>query len=347
MTFDPNATGAADAGIFGLPFQFKDSRLILLPVPWEVTTSYGNGTSLGPASIYECSPQIDLFHADTGTVYEKGIYWDDSQSAKWKKWNDKLKPVAIKIKNQLENTGKLTAPLKKAVNEINKQGEKFHQEVYQTSKKILSQGKLLGMVGGDHSAPYGSIIATCEFHKRDLTVIHIDAHSDTRDAYQGYKHSHASIMRNVMENENAPKQLVQIGIRDFCQEEFDYTKNHKGIRTFYDREIKRKMAGGLSWHQICSEILSQIPTKKIYFSFDIDGLNPAMCPNTGTPVPGGIDYDEVLELFDFLVKNNKQIVGFDLNEVSPPSAKELDCWDGNVGSRVLYNLCCYTLFSND
>jgi len=347
MSFDPNATGAADAGIFGLPYTFEESRLILLPVPWEVTTSYGNGTSLGPASIYACSPQIDLYHFDAGNIYEKGIYWDDSRHDEWKKLNDTWKPVAVEIKDQLEETGELSPAQKKSIDDINKQGEVFHKSVYEHSKKILAQGKLLGMVGGDHSAPYGSILATCEYHGSDLTILHLDAHSDTRDAYQGYKHSHASIMRNVMESPHAPKQLIQIGIRDFCEEEFNYTKENPRIHTFYDREIKRKMAGGMSWTQFCGEVLQKIPTKKIYFSFDIDGMNPAMCPNTGTPVPGGQDYDQIIELFDFLVKNKKQIVGFDLNEVSPPSPQELDCWDGNVGSRVLYNMCCYTLLSND
>jgi agmatinase len=347
MTFDPNATGSADAGIFGLPYTEAESKLILLPVPWEVTTSYGNGTSLGPASIYECSPQIDLFHADTGTAYQKGIYWDDSRHDEWKKLNDQLKPLAIEIKNALEESGGLDSKLQKSMEDINRQGDAFHRSVYKHSKKILQSGKLLGMVGGDHSAPFGSIIATSEFHNRDITIIHIDAHSDTRNAYQGYRHSHASIMRNVMEDANGPKQLVQLGIRDFCEEEFTYTQTHPRIHTFYDREVKRSLAKGNSWQHICEEILKKIPTDKIYFSFDIDGLNPAMCPNTGTPVPGGLDYDQIIELLYFLVKNKKNLVGFDLNEVSPPSPDQLDCWDGNVGSRVLYNLCCYTLYSND
>jgi agmatinase len=321
--------------------------LVLLPVPWEVTTSYGNGTSLGPAAIYACSPQIDLFHFDAGTIYERGIYWDASRQDEWKKLNDTWKPVAVQIKDQLEVTGELSPAQKKSIDDINKQGEAFHRSVYEHSKKILSQGKLLGMVGGDHSAPFGSIIATCEHYGRDLTLLHIDAHSDTRNAYQGYKHSHASIMRNVMEDNNAPKQLVQIGIRDFCQEEFDYTRDHAAIHTFYDREIKRKLFTGNSWHHVCADVLKKIPTDNVYISFDIDGLNPAMCPNTGTPVPGGIEYDQVIELFSFLVKNKKKIVGFDLNEVSPPSPDALDSWDGNVGSRVLYNMCCYTLLSHD
>lgn len=347
MSFDPNATGAADAGIFGLPFSFDESKLILVPVPWEVTTSYGNGTSLGPASIYECSPQIDLFHADTGKAYEKGIYWDESQHDNWKAQNDRLKPRAIEIKNQLEETGELSAALKEGVTSINRAGETFHRSVYEHCKKLLQQGKLVGVVGGDHSVPFGNIIATSEHYQKNISVLHIDAHSDTRDAYQGYKHSHASIMRNIMEDENSPKKLVQLGIRDFCEEEFIYTRDRSDIHTFFDRDVKRRIAKGQSWHQICQDIVAQIPTQNVYISFDIDGLNPAMCPNTGTPVPGGTEYDQVIELFDFLVKSGKKIVGFDLNEVAPISADQLDCWDGNVGSRVLYNLCCYTLFSND
>jgi len=346
MKFDPNATGSAEAGIFGLPFTYEESRLVLLPVPWEVTTSYGNGTSLGPESIYVCSSQIDLFHADTGTSYEKGIFWQDKYLAAWKKQNNQLKPQAIKIKKTLESGKELDKTLQKSVDEINRQGEEFHHSVYEVSKQILKDGKMLGGVGGDHSCPFGTIKATSEFYKQDITVVHIDAHADLRDAYQGYKHSHASIMRNVMEDEFAPKKLVQLGIRDFSPGEYDYIQSREDITTFFDRDIKRQLARGQSWYQICEDLIAEIPTEKFYLSFDIDGLNPALCPNTGTPVPGGFEFDQVIELMNFLVSKGKKMVGFDLNEVSPDSPEELDCWDGNVGARVLYNMCCYALFSD-
>ena len=346
MKFDPNATGVASAGVFGLPFNFDDSKLVLMPVPWEVTTSYGSGTSLGPDSIYECSRQIDVTHPDTGTAFEKGIFWDNTQQEEWRTLNNKLKPMALKIKNHLEQGNELVGGFLQMQEQINLQGADFHRSVYQQSKKLIDAGKILGTIGGDHSSPYGAILALSEKYNKDFTIIHIDAHADLRQSYQGYQYSHASIMRNVMDDDLAQK-LIQLGIRDYCPEEADYIQSNNNIKTFFDRQTKRRLAQGESWLAICKDILSQISTKNIYISFDIDGLNPALCPNTGTPVPGGIDYDHVLELMNFLYTNKKKIIGFDLCEVSPSSPEELDCWDGNVGSRVLYNLCCYTLASND
>lgn len=346
MKFDPNATGVASAGIFGFPFSFEESQLILLPVPWEVTTSYGNGTSLGPDAIYECSRQIDVTHPDTGTAYEKGIFWFSENQKKWKKWNDELKPLAVSLKTHLENGGEMTADFLQIQNKINKESEEFHNDVYNVSRQILAQNKILGLVGGDHSSPYGALRAISEKFSGDVSILHIDAHADLRLSYQGYPYSHASIMRNVVEGGFA-KNLVQIGIRDYCPEENDYIESHPSIHTFFDRQTKRRLAQGESWLSICKDIIQQISTKNVYISFDIDGLNPALCPHTGTPVPGGLDYDQVIELFNFIFAQKKRIVGFDLNEVSPASANELDGWDGNVGSRVLYNLCCYTLASND
>lgn len=346
MNFDPNATGVASAGVFGLPFTFEESKLVLLPVPWEVTTSYGNGTSLGPDAIYECSRQIDVMHADTGTAYEKGIFWFNQKHESWKELNNKLKPMAVKIKNHLETGHELVGGFLQMQQQINQQGTEFHEEVYKMSKEILAQNKILGLVGGDHSSPFGAIRALSEKHKGDFTIIHIDAHADLRKAYQGYEFSHASIMRNVMEHGLA-KQLIQIGIRDYCPEEAEFIESRKDIHTYFDRQTKRRMAQGDSWLSLCFELIKKIPTQNIYFSFDIDGLNPALCPHTGTPVPGGLDYDHAIELFNFVYTQKKRIIGFDLCEVSPKNPEELDGWDGNVGSRILYNLCCYTLASND
>ncbi len=346
MKFDPNATGVASAGIFGLPFTYEESQLVLLPIPWEVTTSYGNGTSLGPDSVYECSRQIDVTHADTGTAYEKGIFWKKDQQETWRLLNNQLKPMAVKIKNHLEQGNELVGGFEQMQKQINQQGTEFHNEVYKACRSILDDGKILGVVGGDHSSPFGAIRALSEKYKKDFTIIHIDAHADLRQSYQGYEFSHASIMRNVMEN-NLVKKLIQLGIRDYCPEESEFIESRADIHTYFDRQTKRRLARGESWLSICAEIIKNIPTENVYFSFDIDGLNPALCPHTGTPVPGGLDYDHVLELMNFVYTQNKKIIGFDLCEVSPPSPEELDGWDGNVGSRILYNLCCYTLASND
>jgi agmatinase len=347
MSFDPNATGSADAGIFGFPFTKEDAKLILIPIPWEVTTSYGSGTSLGPASVYECSRQIDVMHPDTGTAYEKGIYWWDDGAEKIKTLNDELKPFAREITKSLERGEALPSELVNAQNKINMTSQKINGELYDKTLQLLKNNKLVGVVGGDHSSPLGAIQAVVDHYKNDVAILHIDAHADLRKSYQGYKHSHASIMRNVMDGAHPPKHLVQVGIRDYCPEENDYLQSHQKITMYFDRDLKRLINKGHSWAEACSTIVASLDSENIYVSFDIDGLDPALCPGTGTPVPGGLSYDQAVDLLNTIVNSNKRIVGFDLCEVTPSNPEVLDCWDGNVGARVLYNLCCYTLFKND
>src|SRR5690606_2133030 len=118
-------------------------------------------------------------------------------------------------------------------------------------------------------------------------VLQIDAHADLRRAYEGFQYSHASIMYNILEEIPAVTKLVQVGIRDYCDEEFEaITKSQGRIVTFFDRDLKAGAYQGKTWDQQTDEIIRELP-ERIYISFDIDGLDPKLCPNTGTPVPGG------------------------------------------------------------
>ena len=202
---------------------------------------------------------------------------------------------------------------------------------------------MIGLVGGDHSSPYGAIQAISEKYKKDFGILHIDAHADLRKAYEGFLWSHASIMYNVMESSFAPKKLVQVGIRDFCEFEYDYSNSRKDIVTFFDLELANQVQSWVSWRALCDQIVSELP-QNVYISFDIDGLDPSLCPNTGTPFPGGLSYAQALALLKSLEAQGKRIVGFDLCEVSPGES-EMD-WDGNVGARILYKLCGWALLTN-
>lgn len=341
MDFNPNDTATADSGIFGLPYKLEQSKLVLLPVPWEVTTSYGDGTSRGPAAILEASRQIDLFDIETGDVYRHG-YHMMPVSEEMMALNDKMKKVAVAAVSALEEGNE---PDPKLIKQVNEASDKLNSWVYETTKAQLKSGRIVAVVGGDHSSPFGAIRAISEAHSGDFGILHVDAHADLRDAYQGFTHSHASIMFNVMKSSFAPKKLVQIGIRDFSIDEHSLIKNSEGkITTHFDTINKRRTNRGEPWQKICDEIAEQLP-KKIYVSFDIDGFTPDLCPNTGTPVPGGLSFDQATTLLATLVEKGKQIVGFDLCEVAQPEDAESE-WDGNVGARTLFKICGFTMISN-
>lgn len=349
-TFDPNAAAAADSGIFGLPYSLEESAVVLLPVPWEATTSYGGGTSQGPAAILAASKQVDLFDHELGNFYEHGIAMADI-SGEVLAWNDRARESARIVITAEESTPAVTAALKL----VNQYSLKINDYVYAETKKLLAQNKIVGLVGGDHSSPFGAILAFLEYYPK-MGILHFDAHADMRESFEGFTYSHASIMYNVVTKTSLP-QLVQVGIRDFCEAEFLFIEQHQNkVITFFDETLTQNKFKGQSWDKICDDIIQHLPSQ-VYISFDIDGLDPRFCPHTGTPVPGGLDFTEALYLIKKVSQSGRDIIGFDLNEVSPglitlehrddptsapdPAAE----WDANVGARLLYKLCGYTLRS--
>lgn len=332
--FDPNAPGNKDAGIYGLPFTTEEAKLVIVPVPWEVTVSYSAGTADGPEAILEASRQVDLFDETYGNFWQAGIAMDEVNK-KIHRLSDKLRKKSCKVIDALENGKSVeTDPkLKKLTDEVNVGCGFMVEWVEEITAQWLDQGKAVALVGGDHSTPLGFIHALAGRHE-EFGILQIDAHADLRDSFEGFQYSHASIMFNAIKTPQVGK-LVQVGIRDYCESEAEIMNDPKGkVKAFTGRGIEKMKFEGKNWKSICNEIISALP-QKVYISFDIDGLDPTLCPNTGTPVPGGLSFDEATYLIDTLISSGKKIIGFDLNEVAPG---ETD-WDGNVGARLLYRMC--------
>lgn len=327
--------------IYGLEVSKKEAQVILIPVPWEVTASYGSGTSKGPDLINQASVQVDLYDLEVKNAYECGYFMLPIDN-KLKIQNKKLRTQALKINKKLQNLEDLTALDLKTQKTINMACKEMNDYVYRNSKEILKEKKVLGVLGGDHSVPLGAIKALSEEYT-EYGILHIDAHLDLRDQYAGFENSHASIMNNVMRLKNSPKKIVQYGIRDFCEEEVNFMNEHKNVfSTQYDLDIKKALLAGQNFPDLSRKALKTLPDN-VYISFDIDGLDPTLCPNTGTPVPGGLSYEQVLNLFSTLHDLGKKIIGFDLVEVSGgPTNYE---WNGNVGARLLFKLCGWAAIS--
>jgi agmatinase len=216
--------------------------------------------------------------------------------------------------------------------EINTECERMVTSIERRAGEWLDKGKIDGLLGGDHSTPLGFLRALAKRHE-SFGILHIDAHMDLRMAYEGFTYSHASIMNNALRIPQISK-LVQVGIRDYCEEEVSVVTAEKGrVVVHTDAEIQRASFAGQTWRERCDAIVAALP-EKVYVSFDIDGLDPTLCPNTGTPVPGGLSFQQATYLLSKL-KERRQIIGFDLVEVAPGQ----DDWNGNVGARLLYHLC--------
>ncbi len=340
--FNPDSVGLRNGNLFGLPFSYEESKIALLPVPWDVTVSYGEGTSEGPQAILEASPQLDFFDPDLPEAWKIGFFLNPV-SAEWRKLNRSLRSRASEYIRFLEEGGDIAQnPAMQTIQaEVNTACDMLRQRVMERTSEMLDEGKLVGLLGGDHSTPLGFIQALARRYT-SFGILQIDAHADLRKAYEGFEYSHASIMYNVLQTTPQVTRLVQVGIRDICAEEAAYADNSAGrIRIFYDRELKAAAYEGRHWKSLCEEIIAELPDL-VYLSFDIDGLDPRFCPHTGTPVPGGLEFEQAVYLFRLLVASGKKIIGFDLNEVSPGE----DEWDANVGARMLWKLCVFLAKSN-
>ena len=338
--FDPGSAACGE-GIFGLPTTLEDSRVIVVPVPFEATVSYGDGTANGPRAVLEASRQVDLFDLRNGRPYEQGIAMlelDDADCVRG--WSDAAREVAEPV---IEAGGPGADPeLAEMVEHVDELCERMNDWVYSRVAEQLAAGKTVFTLGGDHSVPFGAIVAHAERYP-GMGILHLDAHHDLRPSYEGFRWSHASILFNVLQDLPEVAMVAQTGIRDFSEEEAHIARGAgERLRVHYDTAVKERLCNGEPFARIADELIEPLP-RDVYLTFDIDGLDPALCPGTGTPVPGGLAWHEVQALLQALVRSGRRIVGGDLVEVAPQDGDRE--WNANVGARLLYRMIGYALRS--
>ncbi len=271
----------------GLPADFageEQSEIIILPVPFDGTSTWIKGADRGPGAIIEASANMELYDIESGSeVYLKGIHTSD--------------PV-----NEKENPEKMVA------------------EVFSRVTNYLDKGKFPVIIGGEHSVSIGSIQA---FAKKfdDLTVLQIDAHSDLRNEYEGSKNNHACVMSRAREVAS----IVQVGIRALDSGELSSIDPD---RIFYAHRIY----GNDDWMEKAIGLLSD----NVYITIDLDALDPAIMPSTGTPEPGGMGWYQTLTFVEKVIAR-KKVAGFDVVELCPS--------DGNKAPDFLAAKLIYRILS--
>ncbi len=336
-SFDPSAPARAGGGIFGLPGSEEEAGVVVVGVPFEATTSYGRGTARGPAAVRAASEQVDLFDVATGHPWRAGIF---------------MRPLDPGVVARDEEACALAAPivaaggdvagdaqLERGLARVNELGGEVNDLVAAQVGDVLDRGKLPAVVGGDHSVAFGPLRA-CAERFPGLGVLHFDAHADLREAYEGFTWSHASILFNAVERLDVAR-VVQVGIRDLCDEEHARIVDSGGrIHAVLDRDWARARMAGEDLLALAARAVERLP-EHVYVTFDVDGLDPSLCPHTGTPVPGGLGWNEALAWLEVLARSGRRVVGVDVNEVNPgpPLAEgERDSIDSIVGARLLYKL---------
>ena len=332
--FDPSAAARPGSGLFGLDGPPEEAAVHVLGVPFDATTSFRRGAAAGPAAVLAASHQVDLFDLLTGKPYEGGIWMaplDDELCA----WNDEAARHAelVIAAGGLDNDPSLAG----AVERVDELQARVNGRVADWTRSALAAGKLPALVGGDHSVPLGAITAAAEAHP-GLGILHVDAHADLRVAYEGFRYSHASILHNVLAEVDTVERVLQVGIRDLCEEEHEAIRASEGrVHTVFDHDWSAARHEGRLVDTV-RRALDVLPAD-VWITFDVDGLDPTLCPNTGTPVPGGLLWDEAMLLLRELAASGRRVVGFDLNEVAPEPGREPGTgWDEIVGARLLYRL---------
>lgn len=344
--FSPDDVGVANGNYFGLPFAVEQAELVLLSAPWDVTVSYNHGTAAAPEAIIAASTQVELRDVHYPAGWRRGIATMEADP-----WivstGEALRVEAERVITHLEEGGSTSdGEIAAALAAVNAGSRELNERIYRQAEAVLAAGKLAALVGGDHSTPLGLMQAVNEqmaAREERFGILHMDAHADLREAYEGFTWSHASIMYNAL-GLGQLERLVQVGIRDYCGAERELALGSGGrIVQFDDYTLAGNSFEGMSWQTQCEAIVSQLP-QNVYVSFDIDGLSPDNCPGTGTPVPGGLSYREAVYLLVQVVESGRKIVGFDLTEVAPSEGDGE--WNANVGARILYKLCNLALLSN-
>ncbi|MDI6732006.1 MAG: agmatinase [Candidatus Margulisbacteria bacterium] len=254
------------------------AQFVILPVPFEKTTTYGKGTKKGPAAILAASQQIETFDEEL--------------------LQETYKLAGIRVAKPVKVFG-----LKSLV------------------VGLLNAGKTPVVLGGEHSITPLVVSAFAQKYQ-NLSVLQLDAHADLRDSYQGSKNSHACAMRRTLEI--CP--VVQAGIRNIAKEEYNFAKSCGQLTKVH---FAAKLAP-------IKKILSQL-SRHVYITIDVDVFDPSLVPATGTPEPGGLFWDQVLDILR-AVCAKKKVVGFDVVELAP--IKGLPASDFTA-AKLIYRLMGY------
>lgn len=338
--FNPDGVGVDNGAYFGFPFDPSEAELVLISAPWDVTVSYGAGAAYAPDALIEASTQLDFFDPMAPEAWRRGIATADVDYTLLE-LSQRLRVDADKVIDHLEAGGSVADDyVVRKIRRVNEGCALMNDNIFGQASRLLAEGKSVGLVGGDHSTPYGLIRALGTQYP-DFGVLHIDAHCDLREAYEGFEFSHASVMFNVLRDVPQVRQLVQVGVRDYCSAEAVLAASSERVTLFGDRELAEAEFSGTTWAEQCRRIVERLP-REVYISFDIDGLTIENCPHTGTPVPGGLSFNKAMYLAESVVRSGRRVVGFDVVEVVPRAEEPLDAV---VGARVLYKLCLLTLIS--
>lgn len=320
----------------------QDAEIVLVSAPWAVTSAAGQGAAYTPDAIIDASTTVSLYDAVSqtsieGKVATAEVDYDLQESSL------QLGGDAAKIVSHIEDGGTLSGDyFIRKVNRINIGFRDMHRSVGKRVFRFADKGKIVGVVGGDHSVTLGAVRSISSVYP-EMGVLFIDGHCDLRPSGKIFAYSHLSIARNIIDEVPQIAKMVQVGVRDMSLEEVEFATSHPKIELFSHEDMARSIYSGENWINICDKIAESLP-KQVYISLDIDALTPECCPNTKRPIAGGMSFDQAVILINRVIESGRQIIGFDLTEVVPVSEGSID---SAIGARMLVKLCAAALKSKN
>lgn len=285
----------------------EQAQGVILPIPYEATTSYGKGTAQGPAAMLAASAYVE--------VYDEVR---DCQPALVDPFGD---PETTLSRYVTVAPVVFAEPFGPAMAAIQARAE-----------ALVRPGRVVVGIGGEHAIT-PPLLAAHVRHFPDLWVLQIDAHADLRHSYQGSIYSHASAMARVVEL--VGHRLIQVGIRSICAEDRRAMQAAR-IQTFFAAGLHGKAAG--DW---IPEVIAGLG-EHVYLTIDVDGLDPAVIPSTGTPEPGGLSWWDTIALIRALGAQ-RRIVGADVNELAVTGAAEADRRSAFTVAKLTYQILAAAL----
>lgn len=275
---------------------YDNARVVILPIPFEATTTYRRGCENGPAAILDASQQVEYYDEELEReVWEVGIYTHDA--------------IADTRNNHSVSSEEMLTVTQKTV------------------QSLIADGKFVIALGGEHSITTGIVSSYRQANPGEpFTVVQIDAHGDLRHEYEGSIHNHACVMRRIVDM-GLP--TVQVGIRSICKEEADLIKE-KQLTVFRAREIAMQP----DWIE---GAIASIATSKVFFTIDLDGIDPTLIPGVGTPEPGGLNW-YTLTTFLRRVFESHQVIGCDVMELAPVMDSVVSEF---TAAKLVYKLIAY------
>lgn len=316
---DPDASSTPEQGIFGLGHAPEEARVLAIPVGYDATCSSRHGTEFGPRALLDASCQVDLHDFVLGEPWREGIAAIPEPEG--------LRELSLRARAAVDRVREGQVADTAIADDAGRQVWEWLEDAV---ARTLASLRLPLVLGGEHGISSGAFRAAASRHP-GLGLLQIDAHADLRRAYEGFETSHASVMRRALEIGSIGR-LVSVGLRDVSREETDVIDSAGSrVVAFSDQAIAAAVLAGRPFAEIADDVVGALPDT-VWISFDIDGLDPSLCPGTGTPVPGGLSWREANLILDRLVASGRRIVGADLVEVGP------EFWDGFVAAKLAYRL---------